>query len=174
MQNHPTYPPLDPQRFSPTFKERFWSKVSIGDNCWLWVAGLDEGYGSFTRGRDGVKGRIRAHVASWTLHYGPVPIGFFVLHHCDNRPCIRPDHLFLGTQADNVLDMISKNRAVHPCGINLGETNKNSKLSARDVLEIRSLYRSGRSAYAIAPLFKIHSTTVYQIVRNRTWLHIHE
>jgi len=91
-------------------KERFWDKVVIGPNCWVWVGACDSnGYGRVRRERreDGVEGAQRM---SWILANGPIPDGLFVLHHCDNPPCVRPKHLFLGTQADNLADCISKGR----------------------------------------------------------------
>lgn len=87
---------------------RFWDKVLVGDGCWEWQAGTQKhnGYGSFSmNGRD-----VKAHRVSWLLWYGEIPKGLRVLHRCDNPPCIRPDHLFLGTQKDNVLDAVAKGR----------------------------------------------------------------
>jgi hypothetical protein len=90
--------------------ERFWSKVDRTGDCWLWVAHRNaQGYGQFaTGGHHGAQ--VSAHRFAWELTNGPVPDGMFVLHHCDNPPCVRPDHLFLGTQRDNVLDAWSKGR----------------------------------------------------------------
>lgn len=88
-------------------EERFWEKVDKSGDCWVWTASVDlKGYGNFKHplGSD-------AHTFSWTLHYGPITGGLCVLHRCDNPPCIRPNHLFLGTRADNNLDMIDKGRA---------------------------------------------------------------
>lgn len=87
---------------------RFWDKVLIGDECWVWQAGIKphNGYGAFSlNGREMV-----AHRVAWLLCHGEIPDGLRVLHHCDNPPCVRPDHLFLGTQKDNVLDAVAKGR----------------------------------------------------------------
>jgi hypothetical protein len=94
----------------PTMKEQFWANVDRTGNCWLWTACRDRyGYGRLSaEGR-----RYKAHRASWELHFGPIPEGKGVLHSCDNPPCVRPDHLFLGTQVDNIRDMIAKGRYVN-------------------------------------------------------------
>src|ERR1035437_4371398 len=94
-----------------TAEERFWPKVKksfLKDGCWPWQAGCDsKGYGSFS-----LIGRtiVGAHVASWIIYFGPIPKGMCVLHKCDNPPCVRPDHLFLGTKGDNIRDMDDKGR----------------------------------------------------------------
>lgn len=94
-------------------EEKFWSRVLKGDkeeDCWAWTGGIiaKKVYG----GMPDVKltGEVYAHRYSWKLHNGPIPEGMFVLHHCDNPPCVNPAHLFLGTQADNVHDMMKKKR----------------------------------------------------------------
>ena len=98
----------NPRRRRP-LSERFWPKVEKTDGCWLWRGTLN-GYGY---GRITVDGRrvVGAHVASWLLHHDAPPPGRCVLHRCDNPRCVRPDHLFLGDRADNLLDMWGKARA---------------------------------------------------------------
>ena len=101
--------------------ERFWAKVDrsgpgpehrpeLGP-CWQWTASRTRaGYGKFSIRRGCFE---ESHRVSWRLHSGPIPDGLWVLHHCDNPPCVRPSHLFLGTNADNVADMLAKGRGWH-------------------------------------------------------------
>ena len=91
--------------------ERFWSKVSKSDGCWLWVAFRDRnGYGRF--GTSALNRSTLAHRTSYSLTFGDIPEGMHVLHKCDNPPCVNPDHLFLGTDKDNAQDCKAKGR--HP------------------------------------------------------------
>jgi len=89
---------------------RFWPKVRKGDECWEWIGARGaRGYGKMTAGPRG-SGHVRAHRVSWELAFGPVPDGLWVLHTCDNPPCVRPDHLWLGTRLDNMRDCARKGR----------------------------------------------------------------
>jgi hypothetical protein len=109
----------------------FWSRVSVAapDVCWPWIRyRTKDGYGQFT-----LYGRLRyAHRFAWEVTNGPVPEGMEVCHQCDNPPCCNPAHLFLGSQEDNVRDMIAKRRH-RPPQPSRGERNVNAKLTAARV-----------------------------------------
>jgi hypothetical protein len=91
--------------------DRFWQSVHKSDGCWEWRGHRNHrGYGEITVDTRHVK----AHRFSWALHHGAIPAGVVVCHHCDNRACVRPDHLFLGTMRDNMLDAKRKGRAYQP------------------------------------------------------------
>jgi hypothetical protein len=97
---------------SEPLETRFWAKVEKTDGCWLWVASTNKrGYGQISRPAEGP---ALAHRVSWELHFGPIPADLFVCHHCDTPPCVRPAHLFLGTNEDNVRDMLAKGRGGGP------------------------------------------------------------
>lgn len=94
--------------FDDRLKNRFFIKVIQTDDCWYWIAGSrgKTGYGAFKIEND----TVDAHRVSWMIHFGPIPDGLCVCHKCDNRRCVRPDHLFLGTKKDNNQDMFRKGR----------------------------------------------------------------
>lgn len=169
------------QRAGTTMRERFWSYVEVGgpDDCWEWQGTLTpHGYGHI---RLGDSGPLRhAHRISWVIHYGVIPIGeghhgTCVLHRCDNRKCVNPSHLFLGSSADNIADMIKKGRRASPQSINArkGEEHWGHKLSNEEVLEIRRLFRSGNfTCQKLADRFGIHRSEASRIVHRKRWGHI--
>lgn len=105
--------------------DRFWSKIKKTDGCWIWT-GSKNGLGYGRIEHHGIK--YATHRFSYQMKYGPIPNGLWVLHHCDNPPCVNPKHLFTGTPRDNTQDMISKGRFVG----NVGGINGHSKI--REVL----------------------------------------
>jgi hypothetical protein len=107
-------------------EERFWKKVNKTEDCWLWLGHLQR-YGRFKP--QGIRNspQVLAHRYSYELHFGPIPIGMNVLHKCDNPACVNPDHLFLGTQKDNVIDMMNKGRgSIHIASLYRWKNHKNA------------------------------------------------
>lgn len=170
--------PQEVPKLTPAQAERFWSKVRKADpnggGCWIWLGTtVQGGYGRF-----GVGGKAPlAHRVSYVLAFGPVPCGLFVCHHCDNPPCVRPDHLFAGTLQDNVADMVRKGRANNGYR-NLissrprGERHPQAKLTAETVVAIRREYAEGRTYREIAARFGVGRSSVCSAVRGETWRHV--
>ena len=103
--------------------DRLWKRVDKSGECWVWLGMRDaSGYGRIQVGPD----PLLCHRVAWMLTNGPIPRGKHVLHRCDNRRCVRPDHLFVGTNADNVKDRVRKGRS----GGATGERNAKAKLTA--------------------------------------------
>jgi len=149
-----------------TLQERFDQKYIISpDGCWLWTAALNKnnGYGVIGLGGRGHANTKAAHRVSYKLHIGPIPEKLYVLHKCDNPPCVNPDHLFLGTQLDNMDDMIAKGRNCK------GEAIGTAKLTEKDVLKIRSLDCPQKE---IADIFKIDQGQVSRIRTRKCWKHV--
>ena len=94
-----------------SLEERFWAKVKKTDGCWVWTGSAQHnGYGYLHIGDKTNRKPMRAHRVSWELHNGPIPTGLWVLHRCDNPPCVRPEHLWLGDRTDNMRDCAAKGR----------------------------------------------------------------
>ena len=116
-----------------------------------------------------------AHRISWELSYGTIPEGLFVLHHCDNPGCVRPEHLFLGTQGDNARDMSGKGRSgatVHPNSIERGVQRYCAKLDDDKVREIRKRFLSGEKNKDIADSYGVNPGTISNIVHGKKWKHV--
>lgn len=148
------------------FTERFFRFVDK-QGCWNWT-GCKNAHGY---GRVGLQGKvILAHRVSYELHYGLVGNNC-VLHRCDNTSCVNPEHLFLGTQADNMKDMSRKGR--HAFGERpRGSGHGMSKLTEPDVVSIRELRESGVTFAALAKRFKVSVGTICFIVARQTWRHV--
>lgn len=149
-------------------KNRFWSKVDISDEdkCWEWQAGIGSaGRGNFSIGRE----NFSAHRMSWMLTFGEIPDGLCICHHCDNGKCVNPTHLFLGTYRDNVLDMHEKGRDNILCG----EDDPKSKLTEKQVLEIRNLWKPFiYSQFRLAKEYGVSRSTIEGILHRNIWKHI--
>jgi len=156
-----------------SFEERFWAKVNKKrrKQCWLWTASIrGGGYGQIAVG-DGT-GKINdAHRASWELAYGPIKKGLFVLHKCDVRACVNPNHLFLGTHQDNIDDMMSKGRGRNR--VFKGEDNGTAILTDNKVKEIRTIYAKGQSSCVkLGRLYGVGSSTIHRVVTGTHWKHV--
>lgn len=134
--------------------------------CWIWMRAVDSGgYGSIMVDRKGWS----AHRYIWTLAFGPIPKGLHVLHRCDVPSCINPEHLWLGTRADNQRDASAKGRLQFPK--NVGEKNHFAKLRAENVSFILG---SEQPNSALAKLFNVTPGAISQIRMRRCWRHITE
>lgn len=159
------------QKVRKSLEERFWEKVRKTETCWWWTANATkdkEGnrrYGLIGEGRRGER-MLYAHRVSWGIHNGPIPDGIMVLHRCDNPSCVRPDHLFLGTQSDNMQDMVAKGRN-GLTGPRPG-TGAKSTLSRRQLLTIRRKGASGISCKVIAADFGVSAGTIRNILLGLT------
>lgn len=141
---------------------RFWTHVRKTNTCWLWTAGkFRRGYGSFKFNGKTVK----AHRFSYELHVGPIPPKLYVCHHCDNTSCVRPDHLFVGTQFDNMRDMAKKKNYLDRSG----EHNANAKLTKDTISEIRQEAKSDTTQKRLAQKFGISRSQIGRIVRGQAW-----
>lgn len=144
----------------------FWALVERcgPDECWPWKAGRDKnGYGALRLG-----GRmVKAHRHAYELHHGTPPTSH-VLHRCDNPPCCNPEHLFLGSQADNLADARSKGRA-HVLPPLFGELNPRSKLTIELATEIRLRHRAGEGERALACAFGVARNAIHLLLVGRTW-----
>ena len=156
------------QRTVKTLEERFWPKVNKTDGCWLWIGAISTaGYGRIYKDH----AVQPAHRASYEIHRGPIPANSFVCHHCDNPPCVNPDHLFLGNNSDNMKDMWNKKRS--PMKPFHGEESNLARLSASQVLEIIKLRENGLSGANVARMFRVTPGHVRLIIRKEVWSHLH-
>jgi hypothetical protein len=147
--------------------DTFWTRIDKSGKCWVWQgARCSKGYGSL-----GFKRKIvSAHRLAYELTHGPIPTGMHVLHHCDNPPCCNPDHLWLGTNADNVADRHRKGRSNGGSGP--GELCGHAKLTSDVAKQIRELCASGVTQRKCAKMFGVHFGTVNDLVLRKTWRHV--
>ena len=171
-------------------KQRFWSKTKLAlmprpgmpTPCLEWTASRrDAGkYGQF-----GIDGKsYSTHRIAWEIENGKIPDGLCVLHRCDNPICVRPDHLFVGTNSDNSADMVAKGRQntphgprhgthTHPESHARGSEHPNAKLNETTVVRIFALRSSGRTQQAIADEFGVSQSLIHRVLFGKRWAHVH-
>lgn len=139
---------------------RFWSKVEKTEGCWLWTGNFGpKGYGTIGAGGK----QWRAHRLAWLLENGEIPENLFVCHHCDNVKCVRASHLFLGTNTDNMRDMVQKGRQ--------SRKPSHTKLTAEQVISARQ--RHPQVCYReLAREFGVTFECVKNAVRGFTWANL--
>lgn len=149
------------------FKHKFWKRVDqpfVG--CWEWQGVRStQGYGSIRFG----KKPYPAHRVAWELLYGEIPEGMLVLHKCDNKCCVRPGHLYIGTQKDNVRDIFDRNRmpGKHKRRPKPGHLHK---LSVEQVKEIRIRYANKESSTRkLAKEYGVAQVTIWDIISRNSW-----
>ncbi len=148
-----------------TLKERFLDKISPdpATGCWLWKAYVDvTGYAVFYVG----KKKCVGHRISWALFRGEIPTGLRVCHTCDVRACVNPDHLFLGTAAENSADMKRKGRSC------FGDKNPRAKLTTEQVRTIKARLAWGEKAPVIARRVGVTASNILLIGRGKIWRHV--
>lgn len=156
--------------------KRFNAKYSVDakTGCWLWTASIGapkgkDGYGQFTLYLDDGTRKGGAHKAAWLFFRGEIPKGKWVLHKCDVRRCCNPDHLYIGDVKDNVRDAIERGRFVMPPH-KTGESHGQSKLTEKEVIEIRKLYETGNfTQRELARKFGVTQPLIGGITRRDIW-----
>lgn len=155
-------------KLSWRYLKRFLNNIIIvgPQTCWEWQGRVNQdGYGTLN-----FKGTVSlAHRLAWIIHSEEeIPHGKQVLHTCDNRKCMNPNHLYIGDHLKNMRDMVERGRG----GNQKGEKNGNCKLSEKDVVEIKSLLAKGKKRKEIASKYKIAAITVDRIKYKRAWSHV--
>ncbi len=146
-------------------KSEFWNLIERDGDCWRWTGARDDkGYG-----RIYLEGKFwLAHRFSHTIHFGEIPIGMFVCHHCDNPPCVNPEHLFLGTPRDNMIDCGAKGRI--RCGDRNGERHPMVKLTEADVIGIRNSV--GFTQRQLSGIYGVARQTISDIRTGTNWKYL--
>lgn len=152
-------------------EKRFWKYVQKTQDCWIWIGATrgKSGYGTLK-----VSGKSQgSHRISWLIHFGEIPKAMCVCHHCDNRLCVKPDHLFLGTQRDNIMDAVRKGRQVPPVPTKCynGKHWTTTKLTWKIVQKMRKEYKMGKTTYRkLSKKYGVCYNTIEHVIRNMTWV----
>lgn len=152
----------------------FQKRVNKTDSCWLWTGRrFVAGYGMVEclDLNTNKKRKTTAHRIAWMLDHGFIERNLFVCHTCDNPPCVRPDHLFIGTQSMNLQDAISKGRFQNIARGRplIGERNKNTELSSDDVTAIKVLAKRNMGPTLISQIFRTSTNTIHRILAGKSW-----
>lgn len=151
------------------YAERFWGyvKKTEDNSCWVWTKATNpHGYGVFGVYVSGKCLVLASHRVAYYLRTGIDPLDLHICHHCDNPPCCNPDHLFIGTPADNAADKSRKGRAKRP---SWSRRERNCKLTPDQVREIRSRRAAGETAVALAAVYNVSDKAIREIVRRHSW-----
>jgi len=169
--------------YDSAFAERFWGRVRIAapDACWLWL-GARSGHSQYGYYAYDHVHKLLAHRVAYRLSVGKIPPGKLICHSCDNPACCNPAHLFVGTPADNSLDMVQKGRQArgarsgahrHPERVPRGEQKSNAKLTGAQVKAIRKAYAGGDLSFTdIGARYGVAYNTISRAVRRESWQHI--
>lgn len=153
-------------------KKSFEKNVIRQEGCWSWKGSIAKGGYPVMSCRPTV-GPDRGHRASYVIHKGEIPKGYFVCHACDNPICTNPEHLWLGTHKQNNDDKIAKGRGRYAKPPHkVGSQNGSAKLSEEDVIKIKELINEGHSCYSIGKEFGVTGTTIKRIKNGDSWKHV--
>ncbi len=166
---------LDPVNLTESDLKRFHAKVDVGPSCHNWTSAITPttGYGAFNMWR--LKRVYTAHRISFFISRGYLPSKLLICHSCDNRKCVNPDHLFVGTHKDNSQDMLQKGRswvANNPDKAPRGETHKSSVLTEMMVRGIKSLFAQGYNRQRLAERYGVSLSAIKSIGNGHSWKHV--
>lgn len=144
------------------------SRVLVSDGCWNWTGPVDIKKGGYGIIHDRESGQNRSHRVMWILCYGDIPKNMWVLHTCDNPRCVKPSHLYLGTSVENSRDRVIRGRGAY------GTKNGGGvKLDDVKIIQIKEMFNTGKITKAhLARIFGVSETTIYRIVRGKSWKHV--
>jgi len=155
--------------------KRFWSQVVVKskNECWVFKNQPSQIYGVYHYKIEGGRKAVRPHRYAWIQHNGKIPDGLFVCHSCDTPKCCNPNHLWLGTNSDNILDRVMK---FGPCSIGhittMGEDHHSSKLTKDQVLDIRKRIKNGEKQNKLATKYNVSTVMISKIHLRKSWKHI--